>query len=93
MGFGVRDGSGIVFVNHRGDVYPAGFLPYPLLGNVRDCDLGTIYREARAIRDADALHGPCGQCEYRAICGGSRARAYAATGDPMGSDPLCIHAA
>lgn len=93
MGFGVRDGSGIVFVSHRGDVYPAGFLPYPHLGNVRETDLATIYRSASALRDVDALHGPCGACEYRAICGGSRARAFAASGDPMGTDPLCLHAA
>jgi len=92
MGFGVRDGSGIIFVSHRGEVFPAGFLPYPPLGNVRQTPLTKIYREATAIRDVDALHGKCGTCEYRAICGGSRARAYASSGDPMGSDPLCIHA-
>ena len=90
MGFGIRDGSGIVFVSHRGDVFPAGFLPYPKLGNVREAPLTEIYRGATAIRDVEQLHGHCGECEHRAICGGSRARAYAASGDPMGSDPLCI---
>lgn len=94
MGFGARDGNGVVFVSHRGDVYPAGFLPYPLLGNVRKRLLSDIYREApalRALRDMNALTGKCGGCDFRWACGGSRARAYAMTGDPMGSDPFCAY--
>jgi radical SAM protein len=94
MGFGARDGNGIVFVSHRGDVYPAGFLPHPLLGNVRERPLSQIYREApalRALRDMDALTGKCRGCAFRWACGGSRARAYAMTGDPMGSDPFCAY--
>jgi radical SAM protein with 4Fe4S-binding SPASM domain len=94
MGFGIRDGSGIVFVSHRGEVYPAGFLPYPLLGNIRETPLPDIYRTspaALALRDMDNLHGRCGECEFRWICGGSRARAYAATGNEMASDPLCVY--
>ena len=94
MGFGIRDGSGIVFVSHRGEVYPAGFLPYPLLGNVREKPLPEIYRHSEgavALRNMDELHGRCGECEFRWICGGSRARAYAATGNAMASDPLCIY--
>lgn len=94
MGFGIRDGSGIVFVSHRGEVYPAGFLPHPLLGSIREKPLPEIYRTAPAavkLRAMDELHGRCGECEYRWICGGSRARAYAATGDAMGSDPLCVY--
>jgi radical SAM protein len=94
MGFGARDGNGVVFVSHRGEVYPAGFLPYPLLGNVREQRLSDIYRNApalRQLRDMDALSGKCGRCEYRWACGGSRARAYAMTGDPMASDPFCAY--
>lgn len=94
MGFGARDGNGVVFVSHRGDVYPAGFLPHPLLGNVRERRLSDIYRDApalRTLRDMDALSGKCGQCDYRWACGGSRARAYAMTGDPMASDPFCAY--
>lgn len=92
MGLGMRDGNGVIFVSHRGEVYPAGFLPYPLLGNVRERPLSEIYRNTdalTALRDMDALNGKCGICEFRWACGGSRARAYSMTGDPMGSDPFC----
>jgi radical SAM protein len=94
MGFGVRDGNGVIFVSHRGDVHPAGFLPYPLLGNVRERPLPEIYRSApalHALRDADAFTGRCGACEFRWACGGSRARAFAMTGDLLGSDPFCAY--
>lgn len=94
MGFGVRDGNGVVFVNHVGDVFPAGFLPWPRLGNVRDATLSSLYAESewmRELRNSDALHGKCGACDYRWVCGGSRARAFAMTGDAMGSDPLCAY--
>ncbi len=92
MGFGMRDGNGVIFVSHRGEVYPAGFLPYPLLGNVRERPLSEIYRDTPSLHDLrnmDALKGKCGVCEFRWACGGSRARAYSMTGDPMGSDPFC----
>jgi len=93
MGFGFRDGNGIVFVSHTGDVYPAGFLPHPLLGNVRGQPLEDIYRRSPALielRDADRLEGACGECEYRYVCGGSRARGYSMTGSVLGPDPFCI---
>jgi radical SAM protein len=92
MGFGVRDGNGVIFVSHKGEVYPAGFLPHPLLGNVRDEPLSTIYRNSphlAELRDMDKLKGKCGRCEFRWTCGGSRARAYGMTGDPMETDPFC----
>lgn len=85
-----RDGKGIVFIAHDGTVYPAGFLPVGL-GNVRDQPLRDIYTGdplLRAIREA-RFTGRCGQCEFADLCGGSRARAYAATGDPLGQDPAC----
>jgi radical SAM protein len=91
MGFGIRDGNGVVFVSHLGEVAPAGFLPITV-GNVREQPLSVIYRESPLLlelRDTDRLQGKCGRCEFRAICGGSRARAFAATGDPMASDPAC----
>ncbi len=94
MGFGVRDGNGVVFVSHKGEVYPAGFLPYPLLGNVRDESLSTVYRlspHLAELRNMDALKGKCGLCDFRWMCGGSRARAYGMTGDPMESDPFCAY--
>lgn len=92
-GFGIRDGNGIVFVSHRGEVYPSGFLPINT-GNIRTGELANIYRHSplfSALRDPDQLTGKCGDCPFRIICGGSRARAYAVTGDPLASDPLCIY--
>ena len=86
-----RDGKGIVFVAHDGDVYPSGFLPLPL-GNVRSRPLLEIYREDPLLRDIRAARFPgrCGSCEYSDLCGGSRARAYAASGDPLADDPACL---
>ncbi|MGB8021873.1 MAG: TIGR04053 family radical SAM/SPASM domain-containing protein [Candidatus Nanopelagicales bacterium] len=90
-GFGIRDGNGIMFIAHDGTVTPSGFLPLAI-GNVRTDDLVALYRHGPlmvALRDATQLKGRCGRCAYAAWCGGSRARAYAWTGDPLESDPLC----
>jgi len=89
----VNDGNGFVFVDHVGNVCPSGFLPVPC-GNVKSEDLVSIYRNDEVflrLRDPDQLTGKCGRCEFRAICGGSRARAYAATGSIVASDPLCVY--
>jgi radical SAM protein len=89
----VTDGNGFVFIDHVGRISPSGFLPIPV-GSVRDQDLVSVYREDplfRALRDPARLTGRCGRCEYRAQCGGSRARAYAATGDPLAEDPGCAY--
>jgi radical SAM protein len=85
-----RDGKGIIFVSSTGDAYPAGFLPVSL-GNVKDRPLRDIYAHSPLLRDIRAARftGRCGRCEYADLCGGSRARAYAATGDPLGEDPAC----
>ncbi|MBX5474244.1 MAG: TIGR04053 family radical SAM/SPASM domain-containing protein [Thermoleophilia bacterium] len=90
---GTRDGKGIVFVSYDGDVYPAGFLPLAL-GNVRRRSLPDIYQGSPLLREIRAarFHGRCGACEYADLCGGSRARAYAASGDPLGEDPACPYA-
>jgi radical SAM protein len=88
---GVNDGRGFMFVSHLGDVTPSGFLPLPA-GNVRDRDPVEIYRDAplfRDLRDPAKLKGHCGRCEFKEICGGSRARAYAVTGDALAPDPSC----
>lgn len=82
---------GFVYISHAGDVRPSEFVPHSA-GNLRYRDLGTIYRGSDlfvALRDPDNLHGKCRQCEFRVLCGGSRARAYAMTGDLFGTDPLC----
>ncbi|MGC9104167.1 MAG: TIGR04053 family radical SAM/SPASM domain-containing protein [Candidatus Methanodesulfokora sp.] len=87
-----RDGKGIIFVSHNGYVFPSGFLPLPL-GNVRKEGLLNVYREntlLKSIRRAE-FSGRCGICEFRDICGGSRSRAYAYTGDPLASDPACLY--
>jgi radical SAM protein with 4Fe4S-binding SPASM domain len=89
----VSDGKGFVFIAHTGDVYPSGFLPLRV-GNVRMTPLADIYRSAplmRRLRDPDALQGKCGVCEFRRLCGGSRARAFAVGGDPLAEDPLCLY--
>lgn len=88
---GVNDGRGFMFVSHLGEVMPSGFLPLPA-GNVRSEDPVTLYRESplfRELRDPEALKGKCGRCEFREVCGGSRARAFAVTGDYLASDASC----
>ena len=87
----VTDGNGFVFVDHVGNVCPSGFLPLRA-GNVRTDDLVEVYRAHglfQSLRDPNRLGGRCGVCEYRDCCGGSRARAWAATGDPLAEDPGC----
>jgi MoaA/NifB/PqqE/SkfB family radical SAM enzyme len=94
-GAGIRDGNGIMFISHTGDVYPSGFLPI-VAGNVRLDHALSIYRDTdifRRLRDADRFAGRCGMCAFRWECGGSRARAFAASGDPLGDDPLCLRVA
>ena len=90
---GIRDGNGIVFISHTGDICPSGFLEIST-GNVRRDDLVEIYRGAPLflkLRDPGTFGGRCGRCEYRWLCGGSRARAYSTSGDPLAEDPLCTH--
>ena len=89
----VNDGKGFLFVSHVGNVYPSGFLPIHA-GNVKETPLQEIYRNApifKSLRDTSKLEGKCGACEYKEICGGSRARAYAVTGDPLAQEPCCIY--
>ncbi|MBI4397033.1 MAG: radical SAM protein [Elusimicrobia bacterium] len=88
---GINDAKGFVFISHVGDVCPSGFLPLAA-GNVRQNPLAVLYRRSdlfRSLRDPDRLKGNCGRCEHRRLCGGSRARAYAMTGDILAADPLC----
>jgi radical SAM protein len=89
----VNDGKGVMFVSHAGLVHPSGFLPivcgmFPLQHLVR------IYQDSpifQALRDADRLEGKCHDCEFRHICGGSRARAYAVTGNLFAQEPDCSY--
>ncbi len=91
IGAGIRDGNGVIFVSHTGDVYPSGFLPLRA-GNVREAPLSEIYRTSpllQTLRNPDLLEGRCGRCLYRYLCGGSRARAWGLSGNMMGEEPLC----
>lgn len=90
---GVNDGNGFAFVSHTGDVFPSGLLPIKG-GNVRDTPLSEIYRESKVfkeLRNPDSYKGKCGVCEFRYICGGSRSRTYAVTGDYLESEPFCVY--
>jgi radical SAM protein len=89
----VNAGRGFVFVSHVGTVHGSGFLPLAA-GNVREQTLSRIYRESALfaeLRDLSALQGRCARCEFAPICGGSRSRAFAMTGDVRGEDPLCAY--
>ena len=93
QGFQIRDGHGIAFVSHLGDIYPSGFLPLPC-GNVRSDSVVDVYRNSdtfRALHSPSQFDGKCGKCEYTHICGGSRARAFAHTGNALGTDPFCAY--
>lgn len=90
---GITDGRGMLFISHTGEVYPSGFLPL-VAGNVRESTVKDIYYNSEIfvnLRDPDNLKGKCGVCEYRGICGGSRARAYAVHGDYLAEEPCCIY--
>ena len=90
---GVNSGKGFCFVDHVGDVYPSGFLPIRC-GNVRETPASELYRNHpvfRELRDLQLLKGRCGICEYKDICGGSRSRAYALTGDYQAEDASCLY--
>ena len=90
---GVSDGKGFVFVSHTGEIFPSGFLPVSG-GNVLRNPLTDVYRNAdlfRSLRDTAQRGGKCGVCEYQKICGGSRSRAYALTGDYLAEDPRCTY--
>ena len=90
---GVSDGRGFVFVSHKGEVYPSGFLALSA-GNVRRDSLVDVYRNSqlfRVLRDPHQREGKCGACEYVHVCGGSRSRAFALTGDYLAEDPRCVY--
>ncbi|HZW56577.1 MAG TPA: TIGR04053 family radical SAM/SPASM domain-containing protein [Nitrososphaerales archaeon] len=89
---GTLDGDGIIFIAHDGTIHPGGLLPISL-GNVKNDSLIRVYRENQTLQDIRQrkMLGRCGVCDYKEICGGSRARAFSYSGDPLSSDPACIH--
>jgi AdoMet-dependent heme synthase len=89
----VNAGDGFVFVSLLGEVFPSGYLPVSA-GNVRKTTLKDIYQNSdlfKKLRNKEMLKGRCGLCEYRYMCGGSRSRAYAMTGDYLAEEPYCAY--
>ena len=94
MSKGCLAGSGVLFVGHSGDVFPCGYLPIHC-GNILEIPLAQIWADSEDLakmRDTHQLKGKCGVCAYRGVCGGCRARAFAATGDYMEAEPMCTYA-
>jgi radical SAM protein with 4Fe4S-binding SPASM domain len=90
---GVNSGNGHLFISYCGDICPSGFLPLAC-GNIRTHSIAGVYRGHRVfceLRNPDLLRGKCGVCEFRNICGGSRARAYAMAGDYLAEEPFCAY--
>ena len=89
----INEGKGFMFISNTGEVQPSGFLPISA-GNVRHKHVREIYRGSelfQRLRNVNNLGGKCGDCEFQQICGGSRARAYAVTGDAFSEDPSCVY--
>jgi radical SAM protein with 4Fe4S-binding SPASM domain len=90
---GCLAGSGVCFISHVGEVYPCGYLPV-VAGDLRKQSFAEIWENSevfRELRDTGNLKGKCGRCEFRNVCMGCRARAYAATGDYLEEEPFCIY--
>jgi radical SAM protein with 4Fe4S-binding SPASM domain len=90
---GCLAGLGVLFVSHRGDVYPCGYLPVDC-GNILEKRLVEIWDENEdlaRLRDAAALEGKCGRCGYKQVCGGCRARAFGMTGNYLAEEPFCAY--
>ncbi len=92
-GAGIRDGNGVMFISHTGEICPSGFLELSA-GNVRERDIVDAYRSDalfNQLRNPEQFEGRCGRCEFHWLCGGSRARAYVSSGSPFAEDPLCTY--
>jgi heme b synthase len=90
---GCLAGSAVCFVSHKGDVQPCGYLPL-IAGNVRQTKFKEIWEKSElfdSLRKPELLKGKCGECEYKVICEGCRARAYAAVGDYLEAEPFCTY--
>jgi radical SAM protein with 4Fe4S-binding SPASM domain len=90
---GCLAGTGVCFISHEGEVYPCGYLPV-IAGDLRKQTFSDIWENSEVfheLRDTNNLKGKCGCCEFRNVCMGCRARAYAATGDFMDEEPFCVY--
>ncbi len=90
---GCLAGTGVCFVSHKGDVYPCGYLPVSA-GSIRETPFPQIWKHSKLfaeLRDDSLLEGKCGPCEFKGVCGGCRARAYAETGNYLTEEPYCVY--
>jgi radical SAM protein with 4Fe4S-binding SPASM domain len=90
---GCLAGTGVCFISHQGEVYPCGYLPV-IAGDLRKQKFADIWRDSaifHELRDTSNLKGKCGCCEFRNICMGCRARAFAASGDYLDEEPFCVY--
>ena len=90
---GCLAGTGFCFISHTGIVQPCGYTDVQC-GDITRDTFGHVWRSSPVflkLRDFKQLEGKCGRCEYRAVCGGCRARAYEATGNYMAEEPLCAY--
>lgn len=74
-----------------GVVTPCFFIPIPC-GNMLKESFQKIWNQSPVmvqLRDRNQYKENCGSCNYRKVCGGCRARAYAYFGDYLGPDPGC----
>jgi len=90
---GCLAGTGVCFISHRGEVYPCGYLPV-LAGDLNQQSFAEIWEKApvfEQLRNTENLKGKCGCCEFRNVCMGCRARAFAASGDFLDEEPFCVY--
>src|SRR5262249_48788213 len=90
---GCLAGTGVCFISHEGEVYPCGYLPV-IAGDLRKQTFAEIWNHSQVfeeLRQTENLKGKCGCCEFRNVCMGCRARAFAATGDFMAEEPFCLY--
>lgn len=90
---GCLGGQYFAFVSHIGKVQICGFLELEC-GDIRKEPFSKIWYNSKIfkeMREWGSYHGRCGICEYRKICGGCRARAYALTGDYLAEEPYCVY--
>ncbi len=90
---GCLAGTGVCFISHRGEIYPCGYLPV-MAGDLNKQPFAEIWEKSPVflqLRDTDNLKGKCGACEFRNVCMGCRARAFAQTGNMLDAEPFCVY--
>jgi len=90
---GCLAGTGVCFISFDGEVFPCGYLP-AIAGDLKKQSFAEIWNDSKVfadLRDVDKLEGKCGCCEFRNVCMGCRARAYAVDGNYMAAEPFCVY--